>query len=131
MNLNENDYKYVLKETATTEIGARYTYEEALFHEFIPFKFQSIIQIYLLKEVTPDVVIGEHFLSITEGSLSYRIFNQLKIKIQFCEPKPNGTFKVKSMHFAKFQKYKESNWTSEHFLTSFTISNLALMGFQV
>lgn len=131
MDLNENDYKFVLKETSATQIGARYTYEEALLNDDVPFKFRSIIQLYVLKETDEKKCIGMHLLEVNESDFIYQVFKQLKVKIQFYEPKAAGGYKMISLPFVKFKKYQADKWTDKHFMQSFTLSNLALMGFSV
>ena len=107
LDLNENDYKFVLKETASTQIGGRYTYEEALINDDIPFKFRSIIQLYILKEADVNTCIGMHLLTVKESDFVYQVFKQLKLKIQFYEPKEKGGYKMRSLPFPKFKKYQE------------------------
>jgi len=129
--MNERDFKYVLQDTSSTQLGSRYTYEEMLMSDRVPFKFQSIIQLYILKSADPSMEIGRHILSLQDTDYNYNVYRQLKVKVRFCEPKKNGGYKVKQMRFDEFKKYQDSKWTDEHVIQDITISNLALMGFVV
>ena len=55
MDMPQNqDFKYVLQDFGNIYIGARYSYEEMLKSEEIPYKWKAIIRHYLLKETSPD-----------------------------------------------------------------------------
>lgn len=127
----DNDFKYVLQDFSSTQIGARFTYEEMLLCDRVPFKFQSIIKLYILKEDVSTMEIGKHILELTEKNFSYDVYTKLKIKIRFCEPKKNGGFKVLQKTFNDFKKYQSTKWTDEHVLQDIAVSNLALMSFTI
>ena len=46
----DNDFKYVLRDFSSTQIGSRFTYEEMLMCDRVPFKLQSIIKLYILSK---------------------------------------------------------------------------------
>ena len=125
------DFKYVIQDFSTVQIGAKFTYEEMLLNDRIPFKLQSIIRLYILKEVSGDKELDKHILEMDESSFTYSIYSSLKIKIRFCEPNPKGGFKNIQKKFVDFKKYQESNWTDENIIQDITISNLSLMGFNI
>lgn len=129
--MKDQDFKYVIQDTSSTQLGSRYTYEEMLMSDRVPFKFQSIIQLYILKSADPSMEIGRHILSLQDTDYNYNVYRQLKVKVRFCEPKKNGGYKVKQMRFDEFKKYQDSKWTDEHVIQDITLSNLALMGFVV
>ena len=131
VNLNDNDFKFVVKDFSSTQIGARFSYEEMLMNENVPFKFQNIIQLYILKDTSPNTTIGEHVLSMEPNSFDYNIYSRLKLKVRFCEPRSNGGFKVITMKFSDFKDYQAKNWTDAHVIQELGISNLSLMGFTV
>ena len=55
MDMPQNqDFKYVLQDFGNIYIGARYSYEEMLKSEEIPYKWKAIIRHYLLKETSPE-----------------------------------------------------------------------------
>lgn len=128
---NDRDFKYVIRDTSSTQIGSRYTYEEMMFCDNVPLKFQSIIHLYILKYASPELEIGEHILQMKDEDYTYQIFRQLRVKIRFCEPKPSGGYKLKNLKFDEFKKYQQVNWTENHVIQEVTLSNLALMAFTV
>ena len=125
------DFKYVIQDFSSVQLGAKFTYEEMLLNDRVPFKIQSIIRLYIAKEAPMDKEIGNHILEINQNDFSYGIFSNLKIKIAFCEPKPDGGYKIVQKKFSEFKKYQETNWTDNHIMQSITVSNLALMGFNI
>lgn len=129
--MGNQDFKYVIQDTSFTQLGSRYTYEEMLMSDRVPFKFQSIIQLYILKSADPTFEIGQHILALTEDDFTYNVYRNLKIKVSFCEPKKLGGYKVKKLKFDEFKKYQKQNWSDQHVIQDVTISNLALMAFVV
>lgn len=143
---NENDFKYVIQDISSTQIGSRFTYEDILMNERVPYKFQSIINIYILREMKHEnpenefpekTEIGRHVLSIKPGSLIYNTYKRLKLKVRFCFPNNKGEFTVKQLSFEQFYDFIESNskdnslYKESIYIQDVTISNLALMTFTV
>ena len=61
MDMPQNqDFKYVLQDFGNIYIGARYSYEEMLKSEEIPYKWKAIIRHYLLKETSPETTMENH-----------------------------------------------------------------------
>lgn len=86
MEFQQDDYKYVIQSIGTVCLGARYTYGEMLEDEKVPFKFQAIIQQYLLKNAEKKTSIKDHLRAMTEDELSYMVYEQLKIKLKGLVP---------------------------------------------
>ena len=51
------DYKYVLQDTGTVSFGAKYSYKELIHEEDVPFKFKTIIERYLCKDLDMDTTL--------------------------------------------------------------------------
>ena len=130
--IGKDDFKYVIGDYSTTHIGSRFSYEEMLMHERVPFKFQSIVEMYVIRkgEIDPSTVLADHLLTLKDDIVG-KAYTKLKMKITFCEPKKRGGYKVRSMYFPAFMKYRETNWTDNHMIQEITISNLALMSFML
>lgn len=138
---NEDDYKYCLSEMSSTNIGSRLSYKEILLNERVPFKFQQIVRIYILRELMLDnkteseaneLTLGEHFTAIRKDSLIYDVYQRLRIKVRFFEPAKNGGYKFKSLRLKNFIEYIEARGAVEDiFIQEINISNLALMAFSV
>ena len=137
--LNDNDFKYVIGDYSSTQIGARYTYEDILMHERVPFKFQSIVTIYILREMkvldpscdTPEkTMISDHLLAIEPGNLIYDTYKRLKLKVRFTAPYKDR-YKVYNYKFDKFKDYVDVHGADGIMIQEINISNLALMSFAV
>lgn len=124
------DFKYVIQDFSSTQIGSRFTFEEMLMDDRVPFKFQSILRLYILKDVEASVEIGKHILSVSSEDFSYQVYNQLKIKIRFCVPYKDK-FKVVQKKFIDFKTYSDEHWDENHVIQDITISNLALIAFNL
>ena len=67
MDMPQNqDFKYVLQDFGNIYIGARYSYEEMLKSEEIPYKWKAIIRHYLLKETSPETTMENHIFFICD-----------------------------------------------------------------
>lgn len=76
------DFKYVLQDTGNIYLGARFSYEELLEQEMVPFKLKAILTHYILKEAAPDTTLESQFYYLTGGSFAYETFMQLKIRVK-------------------------------------------------
>ena len=79
MDMPQNqDFKYVLQDFGNIYIGARYSYEEMLKSEEIPYKWKAIIRHYLLKETSPETTMENHIFFMKEDDFAYETFQELK-----------------------------------------------------
>ena len=68
MNVKEyEDYKYVMGDTSNIYLGGKFTYQEMLDSDEVPFKFQSIIEHYLLKDTEPETSLESQFGKVTRS----------------------------------------------------------------
>jgi len=84
MEYQDNDFKYYMQDTSHLYFGARYSYEELLEHEMVPFKFKSIIEHYIMKDTRPDTTLESQFYYMTPEMFSYRTYGQLRTKVKVC-----------------------------------------------
>lgn len=82
IELNENDYKYVIQDFSNIYIGARFSYGELAENDDAPGRFKDAVYRVFFKEVQPDVTIGEHLMGLKAGSACYLAYSQLRIKIK-------------------------------------------------
>lgn len=87
MKLMENtvgyeDFKYVMQDVGNIYLGARFSYQELLEQEMVPFKLKAILTHYILKEVSPDTTLESQFYYLEGDSFLYEIFRQLKIRVK-------------------------------------------------
>lgn len=78
------DYKYIMQELSTLYIGARYTYEELIAEEEVPFKVKTLINTYVKPELQgEDLSIESHFYYMDGSGFAYQTYLQLKTKVRF------------------------------------------------
>ena len=87
MKIRENvtqyeDFKYVLQDSGSIYLGAKFTYEELLGHEMVPFKLKAILTHYILKEASPDTTLESQFYYLEENTFLFDTFMQLKIRVK-------------------------------------------------
>ncbi|MDE6687146.1 MAG: hypothetical protein K2J95_06390 [Lachnospiraceae bacterium] len=129
--MNENDFKYVLQDFSSITLGARYSYHEIMENERVPFKLQSIVERYILPHITdPSMEIGRHVLSLTKEDPCYRIYENLKLRVKYFEPREKGGFQEKR---AKLEGFLEvaGVWKEDYMLQEIIFSNLAVMAFHI
>lgn len=110
------DFKYVLQDTGSISIGAKYTYKELVKHEMVPFKLKAVMEHYIFKETDPETSLESEFYYLEAGSFLYEVFSQLKIKVKVQQQE-----EVKSLFGKKKMVYKEKMYS----LNELTDINLA------
>ncbi|MCM1125516.1 MAG: hypothetical protein NC429_03515 [Lachnospiraceae bacterium] len=76
------DFKYVMQDTGNLYLGAKYSYEELLSQEMIPFKLKAVINHYILKEASSETTLESQFYYLEGDSFLYETFAQLKTKVK-------------------------------------------------
>lgn len=79
---NYEDYKYVMVDTGNIYLGAKYSYEELLANEDVPFKIRTIVERYILPQTDRETTLESDFYYLIPDSLSYRTYRQLKVKVR-------------------------------------------------
>ncbi len=100
MNGGNRDYKYVLQDVSRVYIGARYTYQEMMDSDEVPFKLRAILAHYMLKEVAGDTTPENHIFYMQDTDLSYMAYKQLKarFKLDFPVPEKGGGWRYESAY---------------------------------
>ena len=80
--MENKDFKYIIHDLTNVYIGTKFTYQELMDHEEVPFKLKMIISHYLLKEVGPSTRIEDHIFYLKETDLSYFVFRQMKARFR-------------------------------------------------
>lgn len=117
IQLNENDYKYVIQDFSNYYIGARFSYKELAENDNTPGRFKDALYRVFYKETDQNMTIGEHLLQLNDSSMCYLAFSQLRIRIkvtaliQKADKKGNlkETYETKDYSLDDFLKEKE-NW---------------------
>lgn len=126
MNVKEyKDYKYVMGDTSSIYLGGKYTYREMLDSDEVPFKFQSIIEHYLLKDTNPETSLESQFYYMTPDSFSYRTYLQLKTRVKVCE-----LVEKKSLFGKVTRNYQQKIYTLKDF-AAINLAQKKMRGFVV
>ncbi len=132
------DYKYCMQDISTVYIGTKYTFQELLDENTIPFKFQLLVERYILPEADLEDSMETHLYYLQEKSFLVRIYEQLKakVKINIIEEKKSITGKTKKEYTTKVIPIRQlTTMTVEEkeragvVVQELAINKLALMGF--
>ncbi|MBE5845903.1 MAG: hypothetical protein E7302_17400 [Butyrivibrio sp.] len=132
--VNEDDFKYVMQDVSRYYFGARLSYDEILRQEMAPFKFKTILERYLLKDIGGDTTLESHLYHLTEESFEARVYKQLKARVRVSQYKKNRT----DLYQEKLYTINElATYTPEEkeqmgmIVRELVISKLALFAFSV
>lgn len=89
--VNEDDFKYVMQDVSRYYFGARLSYNEILSQEMAPFKFKTILERYVLKDVDSDTTLESHLYYLEDESFEARVYKQLKARVRVSQYKKNRT----------------------------------------
>ena len=132
------DYKYCMQDVGTVYIGTKYTFQELLDSDMIPFKFQLVVERYIMPEADLEDSLESHLYYLSEKSFLVKIYGQLKmrVKINIIEEKKSLTGKVKKEYTTKvvpistLAKMSVADKEAAGVVVQeMAISKLALMGF--
>ncbi|HKM35245.1 MAG TPA: hypothetical protein VJY54_10960 [Lachnospiraceae bacterium] len=91
---DNRDYKYVMQDISNVYLGARYTYEELIEEEEIPFKIKKLINGYINQVVKEENLSMEsHFYYMDAHGFLYQTFLQLKTRVRI------SIFSEKKKHY--------------------------------
>jgi len=134
--VNEDDFKYYMQDIERYYFGARYSYNELLNNEMVPFKFKTIISKYIKDEVDLDTSLESHLYYIEKDSFDYKLYRQLRLRIrtsQYKDPLNHEKgFKEKVYTIEQLVKMnKDEKEEKGIIIRELIISKLALFGFSV
>ena len=89
-SMQNRDYKYVMQDFTTLYIGARYTYDEMIEEEVVPFKVKTLISNHIkpaLKEEAErdnpgEISLESHLYHMEGKGYTYQTYMQLKAKVK-------------------------------------------------
>ena len=76
------DYKYSMQDTSKVYVGSKYTLDEILESEDMPFKFRLIVERYILPEADLQDTLETHLYYLEPKSFIVKIYKQLKAKVR-------------------------------------------------
>ena len=128
MDMPQNqDFKYVLQDFGNIYIGARYSYEEMLKSEEIPYKWKAIIRHYLLKETSPETTMENHIFFMKEDDFAYETFQELKASF-----KMSGHYESREYKISEIVQSEELHRKMDTIIVEeLHLTKLALMMFSV
>ncbi len=105
--MGSNDFKYVMQDITNVYLGAKYTYDELMNVDEVPFKLKTIFSHYMLKEVSGDTTLENHVFYLEKGSLSYLAYKQMKAGFKMSVFEENGHGKGKPGYVSREYKIDE------------------------
>ena len=84
---SEDDFKYVMQDVEKLYFGARYSYNELMVNQDVPFKFKTIIEKYLTDNVDKESTLESIFYYLSEDDFAYRVFRQLRVRVRVSQYK--------------------------------------------
>lgn len=100
--IDYQDYRYILQDTGTLFLGARFSFGDIASEEEIPFKFRSIIMRYALSHVSKEDTFESIFYYMKPEGYLFEMFLQLRTRV-----KVSRLTEVKSLFGAGSVAYKE------------------------
>ena len=76
------DYKYVMQDTYQLYLGAKYSFDEIIDNEDIPFKFRLVVERYVYQDIDPETTLESHFYYLDDKELLVKIYKQIKLKVK-------------------------------------------------
>lgn len=132
------DFKYCMQDVSTVYVGCKYTMDEILADESIPFKFQLVVERYILPKSDPEDTLETHLYYLEEKSFLVKIYRQLKakVKVNYIEEKKHMGGKVTKEYATKTMSVEQLAHLSVQekekmglMVQELAVSKLALMGF--
>ncbi len=94
------DYKYVMQDTYQMYLGTKYSIQEVIDNEEVPFKFRLIVERYVYQDMDPETTLESQLYYLTSKDLAFRIYRQIKmkVKVNVIEEKKSLTGKRKKVY---------------------------------
>ena len=134
------DFKYVMQDTGSIYVGAKYAYEELLEAEAVPFKLKAILTHYILKEASPQTTLESEFYYLEPGTFLYETWKQLKVRVKVqVQVEKESLFGKKRMEYQEkiltLKELTEMNLARKKasglLITEIILSKLGMMTFSV
>ena len=137
MNLqNKTSYepgKYVMQDVGTLYVGTKYTFEEILESEEIPFKFRLLCERYLLPEADREDTLETTLYYLDPKSFVVKILKQLKAKVKvnvLAAKKDKTEYTTKNLTIDELVAISPAEKESQGFvIQELSVSKFALMAF--
>ncbi len=142
MKQQYEDYKYIMMDTAFLYLGSKYSYQEVVENEEVPFKFRTIVERYLIPEIGADTTLESDLYYMTEKDFTCRTYMQLKAKVKVSRlvtkkgflglGKSKRVYETVMIPLAQFVKMSKAEKEKDGiFVQELCINKLSLMTFTV
>lgn len=132
--VNEDDFKYTMQDVSRYYFGARLSYAEIIGEEMAPFKFKTILERYILRDIDRDTTLESHLYHMEEDSFEYRVYKQLKARVRVSQLREGSTDRYKEKLYTMNELCSISAPDKEMMgliVRELVISKLALFAFSV
>lgn len=101
--------KYSMQDTGNLYVGCKYTLEEVINEDEMPFKFRLVVERYILPEADLQDTLESHLYYLEPKSFLVKIYNQLKarVKISVIEEKKSLFGGRKKQYVTKMMTVEE------------------------
>lgn len=136
------DYKYIMMDTAFLYLGSKYSYQEIVENEEVPFKFRTIVERYLIPEIGAETTLESDLYHMTEKDFNCRTYLQLKAKVKVSRlvtkkaflgiGKPKRVYETVMIPLTQFVKLSKTEKEKDGiFIQELCVNKLSLMAFTV
>ncbi len=132
--VNEDDFKYTMQDVSRYYFGARLSYGEILRDEMANFKFKTILERYILKDISEETTLESHLYHISEDSFEFRVYKQLKARVRVSQLKKGSDNRYQEKLYTMNELAAIKPEEKEHLgliVRELVISKLALFAFSV
>ncbi|WP_026660325.1 hypothetical protein [Butyrivibrio sp. AC2005] len=132
--VNEDDFKYTMQDVSRYYLGARLSYSEILAEEMAPFKFKTILERYIIKDIDSSTTLESHLYHLTEEDFEYRVYKQLKAKVRVSQLRKGSEDHYQEKVYTMNQLASISAEEKEKagmIVRELVISKLALLAFSI
>ncbi|MCD7806128.1 MAG: hypothetical protein LUH19_02165 [Lachnospiraceae bacterium] len=105
------DYRYVMQDTGKLYVGGKFSLGDLSTDRDIPFKFQAILNTYVMKEVDPETTIESLFYYMEKEGMIYQTFQVLHTKIKVSEKR-----EIKKFRGGTRIEYREQMYSLDEFI---------------
>lgn len=132
------EYKHIVQDITNLYIGGRCTYNELMDRDDVPFKLKTIMARFMLREVDGDTTLENHFFHMEKNSMSYMLYQKMKVKLLLNVFYEDGAGKNKPGYrideFTMDQLIGDADIMANKdvtFLTEIRIKKISMMGVSV
>lgn len=128
--MRSEDYRYIIEDITHIYIGARYTYEELLHVQGVPFKIKKLVNQYIPVQYR-GVTVESHLYYMDTSGFDYETLTQLKASVRYSARRTAGAgdpYEVLTRKIQQFVSISEADKKArEVMIEELILSKLSLM----